>query len=289
MAGRVGPSRVRLADAGRQQGQGDRAAGRRLPRQRRKAGGRADRDARHARRCDTRIRLERPGRTVTAEQILIATGGRPSPHTALPGHEHLHHLERGISPARTAEDDPDRRRRLYRGRIRQHLSRPGRRYHARLSRPGGAVALRHGPPAAVARRWRRKACASSAARSSRRIEQARRRPARSRIFRAARSTSRPGHARRRPHAEYRGSGAGKRRHRARQDGRHRRSTNTRAPASHNIWAIGDVTNRVQLTPVAIHEAMCFVETVFQRQSDHARPRQGRRPPSSRSRRSARSA
>ena len=30
----------------------------------------------------------------------------------------------------------------------------------------------------------------------------------------------------------------------------------------NIWAIGDVTNRVQLTPVAIHEAICLVETVF---------------------------
>ena len=30
----------------------------------------------------------------------------------------------------------------------------------------------------------------------------------------------------------------------------------------NICAIGDVTNRVQLTPVAIHEAMCFVETAF---------------------------
>ncbi|HTV71293.1 MAG TPA: glutathione-disulfide reductase [Rhizobiaceae bacterium] len=30
----------------------------------------------------------------------------------------------------------------------------------------------------------------------------------------------------------------------------------------NIYAVGDVTNRVQLTPVAIHEAMCFVETVF---------------------------
>ncbi|MBT1154934.1 glutathione-disulfide reductase [Aminobacter anthyllidis] len=30
----------------------------------------------------------------------------------------------------------------------------------------------------------------------------------------------------------------------------------------NIWAVGDVTNRVQLTPVAIHEAMCFVETAF---------------------------
>lgn len=29
-----------------------------------------------------------------------------------------------------------------------------------------------------------------------------------------------------------------------------------------IHAIGDVTNRLQLTPVAIHEAMCFVDTVF---------------------------
>ena len=30
----------------------------------------------------------------------------------------------------------------------------------------------------------------------------------------------------------------------------------------NIWAVGDVTNRMQLTPVAIHEAMCFLETAF---------------------------
>ena len=30
----------------------------------------------------------------------------------------------------------------------------------------------------------------------------------------------------------------------------------------NIWAVGDVTHRMQLTPVAIHEAMCFVETAF---------------------------
>lgn len=30
----------------------------------------------------------------------------------------------------------------------------------------------------------------------------------------------------------------------------------------SVYAIGDVTNRVQLTPVAIHEAMCFVDTVF---------------------------
>ena len=36
---------------------------------------------------------------------------------------------------------------------------------------------------------------------------------------------------------------------------------SRTSAPH-IYAIGDVTNRMQLTPVAIHEAMCFVETVF---------------------------
>ncbi|WP_370932047.1 glutathione-disulfide reductase [Bartonella sp. DGB1] len=30
----------------------------------------------------------------------------------------------------------------------------------------------------------------------------------------------------------------------------------------NIWALGDVANHYQLTPVAIHEAMCFIQTVF---------------------------
>lgn len=30
----------------------------------------------------------------------------------------------------------------------------------------------------------------------------------------------------------------------------------------NIWAIGDVTDGVQLTPVAIHEAMCLVDTLW---------------------------
>jgi len=34
----------------------------------------------------------------------------------------------------------------------------------------------------------------------------------------------------------------------------------------HIFAVGDVTDRVQLTPVAIHEAMCFIETAF-----HNRP------------------
>ena len=36
----------------------------------------------------------------------------------------------------------------------------------------------------------------------------------------------------------------------------------------SIYAVGDVTNRVSLTPVAIDEAMCFVDTVFK---DNPRP------------------
>ncbi|HEX4118456.1 MAG TPA: glutathione-disulfide reductase [Rhizomicrobium sp.] len=35
-----------------------------------------------------------------------------------------------------------------------------------------------------------------------------------------------------------------------------------ATSAPHIYAVGDVTDRVQLTPVAIHEAMCFVETAF---------------------------
>jgi len=35
-----------------------------------------------------------------------------------------------------------------------------------------------------------------------------------------------------------------------------------ATSNPHIYAIGDVTDRMQLTPVAIHEAMCFVETAF---------------------------
>src|SRR5690554_4653954 len=54
------------------------------------------------------VRLVADGRRVTAETILIATGGRPAPHTALPGHEycitsneafHLAELPRSIAIA----------------------------------------------------------------------------------------------------------------------------------------------------------------------------------------------
>ncbi len=34
------------------------------------------------------VRLVNQDRTVTADRILVATGGRPNPHIALPGREH---------------------------------------------------------------------------------------------------------------------------------------------------------------------------------------------------------
>jgi glutathione reductase (NADPH) len=40
------------------------------------------------------------------------------------------------------------------------------------------------------------------------------------------------------------------------------STTIRKPMCPSIYAVGDVTDRVQLTPVAIHEAMCLVDTLF---------------------------
>ncbi len=40
-------------------------------------------------------------------------------------------------------------------------------------------------------------------------------------------------------------------------------------SAQNIWAVGDVTDRLQLTPVAIHESMCFVATEYR--DDPQRP------------------
>ena len=51
----------------------------------------------------------------------------------------------------------------------------------------------------------------------------------------------------------------------------------------NIWAVGDVTNRMPLTPAAIMEGMAFAATcfgnkptkpIFDKVSPHSPPRQG---------------
>ncbi len=56
----------------------------------------------------------------------------------------LHLLQRGVRPARTAEGDRDRGRRLHRRRVRQYLSWARRRDDPDLSRQGNPAAFRHG-------------------------------------------------------------------------------------------------------------------------------------------------
>ena len=97
------------------------------------------------------VRIENEDRTVTAEHILIATGGRPNPHAALPGHEHCIFSNEAFDLPDPAQVDRDCRRRLHRRRVRQHLPWPRRRHDADLSRQGDSAALRHGPAPSPAR------------------------------------------------------------------------------------------------------------------------------------------
>ena len=72
-------------------------------------------------------------------------GRAPQPARRASRPRALHLLQRGIRSAEAAQVDRHCRRRLHRGRIRQHLPRPRRRDHADLSRQGNPAALRHGP------------------------------------------------------------------------------------------------------------------------------------------------
>ena len=76
--------------------------------------------------------LDVGGKRVTAERIVIATGGPPD-QARHPGRRARHHLGRGVPSARHAEARRARRRRLYLGRVRRHLRRPRRRGDARAA------------------------------------------------------------------------------------------------------------------------------------------------------------
>ena len=209
------------------------------------------------------IRLESEDRTVTADQILIATGGRPNPHAALPGHEHcitsneafhLPELPKAIVIAGGGYIAVEFANifhglgvdttLVYRGK--EILSRFDmdlrRMLHEAMEKKGITILCQ-----TIFERIEKRADGRLDAHL---METARR-------WSPTRSCWRIGRI---PNTESLGleaAGVEDRRKTARSW-----STNIRGPMSNNIWAIGDVTNRVQLTPVAIHEAMCFVETVF---------------------------
>jgi glutathione reductase (NADPH) len=81
-------------------------------------------------------------RPITAEKILIATGGRPWKPETCRASEHGITSEEAFHMPEAAQAHPDRGRRLYRGRVRRHLRGPGRRDHADLSRPQHPARLR---------------------------------------------------------------------------------------------------------------------------------------------------
>ena len=63
-------------------------------------------------------------------------------------------------------------------------------------------------------------------------------------------------------AQCRGARAAKRRASSSARRARSRSTRTTAPSVPSIFAVGDVTDRVQLTPVAIREGQAFADTFF---------------------------
>ena len=207
------------------------------------------------------VRLERFDRTVTAERILIATGGRPNPHAALPGHEfcitsnEAFHLERlpekiliagggyialefaGIFHGLGVDTTI-----VYRGR--EVLSRFDmdlrRLFHAECANRGVRILC----PEIFERIEKLPDGRLRAHLSSGGVEE---------VDAVMLAVGRI------PNVENLGlesSGVA-----LAKTGAIAVDEYSRTSVDH-IWAIGDVTDRMQLTPVAIHEAMCFAETEF---------------------------
>src|SRR5690606_15563290 len=207
------------------------------------------------------VRLVADGRIVSADQILIATGGRPSPHPALKGHEHCitsneaFHLESlpqsimvggggyiAVEFANIFHGLGVETTLVYRGmKILNHFDddlRTG--LQEEMSNKGSEIVCR-AVAEEVVRRDDGRLYVRLSNGDTRTADQ---------IMRAMGRT---------PTTDGRGLdaavvGTG-------PTGAILVDSYSRTNVD-NIWAIGDVTDRVQLTPVAIHEAMCFVETAF---------------------------
>lgn len=207
------------------------------------------------------VRIESENRTVTAEHILIATGGRPNPHAALPGHEHcifsnevfdLRRLPKSIVIAGGGYIAVEFANifhglgvdttLVYRGKeILQRFDRDLRhRLHEEMVAKGIRV-LCHTIFESIEKRGDGLLAATLN---------------NGNVLLADQIVLAIG---RLPNTENLGlEAAGVQtgvRGEILVDAYSRTSVE-------NVWAIGDVTDRVQLTPVAIHEAMCFVETAF---------------------------
>ncbi|MFD9901212.1 glutathione-disulfide reductase [Mesorhizobium sp. NPDC059025] len=207
------------------------------------------------------IRLEAENRTVTADQILIATGGRPAAHPALPGHEHcitsneafhLAELPKAIAIEGGGYIAVEFANIFHGLGVETTLIYRGTEILSRFD-----MDLRHALHETMEKKGIRILCRTVS-------EEVKRRPdgrldvrvTGGDILTVDQMMLAIG---RQPNTESLGlASAGVELSPA---GAVIVDQYSRTNVD-NIWAVGDVTNRVQLTPVAIHEAMCFVETAF---------------------------
>lgn len=207
------------------------------------------------------VRLVADGRTVSADQILIATGGRPSPHPALKGHEHCitsneaFHLETlpksvmvggggyiAVEFANIFHGLGVETTLVYRGvKILNHFDDDLRTGLQEAMTDKGIEIVCRAVAEEVVRRDDGRLDVRLSNGETRTVDQF--------MLAMGRSPNTEGLGLEVAGIETSVTGA------IVVDPYSRTNVD-------NIWAIGDVTDRVQLTPVAIHEAMCFVETVF---------------------------
>ena len=179
------------------------------------------------------------------------------------GHRACDQLERGVPPRRAAEADRDRRRRLYRQRIRRHLP--------RVRKPGDAGQPHRRDPAPLRPADRRPAdpdladARASTSSSTRPIERIEKRDDGSLHIthdRLRRHRGRPGAVRdRAPARTPKGSGSKRPASSSATRAQIKVDADNRTSVP-SIFAVGDVTDRVQLTPVAIREGQAFADTFF---------------------------
>ena len=207
------------------------------------------------------IRIENENRTVTAEKILVATGGRPNPHAALPGHEHcifsneafdLPVLPKAIVIAGGGYIAVEFANIFHGLGVETTLIYRGREILARFDSD-----LRKGLHAAMEAKGIRVLCQTIFERVDKRDDgRLDAHLSGGEVLVVDQVMLAIG---RKPNTENLGlQAAGVETGKTGEivvDAWSRTNVD-------NICAIGDVTNRVQLTPVAIHEAICFVETAF---------------------------
>ncbi len=207
------------------------------------------------------VRLQAENRTVTAETILVATGGHPAAHNALPGHEltitsndafHLPRLPKAIAIAGGGYIAVEFANIFHGLGVETTLIYRGAEILSRFD-----MDLRHGLHEAMERKGIKILCHDLFERIEKRgdgrlvayTSKGRELVADQVMLALGRTPNTDGLG-----LEAAGVKLG-------PSGDIVVDAYSRANVD-NIYALGDVTDRIQLTPVAIHEAMCFVETVF---------------------------